>query len=113
MTHQYIPLPEDGQSIRLLRLLPAPDIVSPIHCELFHTQINSPSQSAYEVLSYTWSYTWGDPSVTTPITLSGSTFQATTNLAAALRALRSADHTRMLWVDAMCINQADLREQGS
>lgn len=67
-----------------------------------------------EVGKYTaLSYVWGDPNETSPITIDGSVFQATTNLKAALMALARqlpSDYLA-LWVDAICINQADDQEK--
>ncbi len=108
-SYQYNPLAEDGQSIRLLRLLPSADIAAKVECEIFHAQIGGSAQVPYEALSYTW----GDPSRTVNIGLSGCAFLATVNLEAALRALRQKREARVLWVDALCINQADLREQAA
>jgi Heterokaryon incompatibility protein (HET) len=42
----------------------------------------------------------------------GGEFQATTNLESALRHLRS-DRTKVLWVDAVCINQRNIDEKNS
>jgi hypothetical protein len=107
--YQYQTLVEDGRSIRLLRLLPGAHAAMKVECELFHAQIGTAAQPPYEALSYTW----GDAAQTVDIGLSGSAFPATVNLEAALRALRRPDSERVLWVDAVCINQDDLREQGA
>jgi hypothetical protein len=69
---------------------------------------------------YTWgdyvalSYTWGDASVTREIFVDDIPVSVTVNLYAALLQLR--DHSRVrqgfrIWVDALCINQADLVER--
>jgi hypothetical protein len=57
------------------------------------------------------SYVWGDPLITRPIKLNGQPFQVTENLEAALRRLRHTDRVRIMWIDAICINQRDPREQ--
>jgi hypothetical protein len=103
----YQPLENDNQGIRLLRLMPGPHIAARIECELFHAKIED--CPPYEALSYTW----GDASQTTDIDLSGCPFPATVNLDVALRYLRSRSEPRVLWVDAVCINQADLEEQAA
>ncbi|KAL9107576.1 MAG: hypothetical protein Q9227_007576 [Pyrenula ochraceoflavens] len=54
------------------------------------------------------SYTWGQASKGKTITLNQRyKFPITDNLYTALQRLRSRDKTRVLWVDAMCINQKD------
>lgn len=93
--------------IRLLQLHPGEEN-SPIQGSLTTVQLSE--NPLYESLSYTW----GNPAVTTPITLLASkepsqsfTFRATTNLAIALKQLRYTDTIRIIWVDAICINQSD------
>ncbi|KAK4222586.1 hypothetical protein QBC38DRAFT_518818 [Podospora fimiseda] len=57
------------------------------------------------------SYVWGDTSVTTPIVVNDSTLRIGKNLRLALFNLRLAHRARVLWADAICINQGDLEEQ--
>ena len=57
------------------------------------------------------SYVWGDPLVTRPIKLNGQPYQVTENLEAALRRLRHDDRVRIMWIDAICIDQQNPREQ--
>ncbi|KAL8912033.1 MAG: hypothetical protein Q9171_002886 [Xanthocarpia ochracea] len=66
-------------------------------------------------LQYTaLSYTWGDPSDPANITLNdGHNLPITRNLEAALRQFRSRIDPVRLWVDAICINQADKEEKNS
>ena len=61
----------------------------------------------YEALSYVW----GSPSVREHIILSEKRLSITENLASALRNLRYESEARVLWVDAICINQADIDER--
>ncbi|MAD87405.1 MAG: hypothetical protein CL912_30980 [Deltaproteobacteria bacterium] len=60
------------------------------------------------------SYVWGDESIRKDIILSGETVSVTANLESALRAL-AGDNTFgdrfRLWIDAICINQADDHER--
>ena len=69
---------------------------------------------------YTWgdfvalSYVWGDPSVKREIFIGKTSVLVTDNLEAALRQLRN--HSRIqegfrIWIDALCINQADADER--
>ncbi|KAI2633383.1 heterokaryon incompatibility protein-domain-containing protein [Xylaria nigripes] len=61
------------------------------------------------------SYVWGNSSSTEPILLNGIAKQVTNNLASALRHICKAQDvladTRLLWADAICINQTDLNEK--
>jgi len=64
---------------------------------------------AYEALSYAS----GDPLPTYDILLNEKAFSVARNLGRALHSLRSTTEPRTLWIDAICIDQNDLGEQGS
>ena len=64
------------------------------------------NSSQYEALSYVW----GDLGDSTNILVNGRTINVTKSLEAALRQLRHRDKPRSLWVDYICINQADVLE---
>jgi hypothetical protein len=100
---------ESAASFRLLSLLPG-DYDSPLDCTLIHTQRGSQCQP-YEALSYAW----GDPTLSGEITLNGRQFPITHNLEQALRRLRSKPDglPRVLWVDAICIDQAHVPERNN
>jgi hypothetical protein len=106
----YRPLSSAHHSIRLLRLLPAQDENATIECELFEYFLGTSHDThLYEALSYVW----GDPNDTLPISLSGCRMDVTVNLHAALLCLRNHSLERILWVDAICINQDDQQEKAS
>ena len=57
-------------------------------------------------------YAWGDPHAIRPIAVNGREFQVTKNLENALRSLRRVDdRLRVLWIDALCINQQHNEEK--
>lgn len=58
------------------------------------------------------SYTWGKPIFESRIICNGVDLAVTQNLSDALRNLRYEHVDRLLWVDALCINQVDLDEVG-
>jgi hypothetical protein len=92
--------PLKGRQIRLItieRPHPLPDTV---HCQLRTYDFDT--APPYKALSYVW----GDPNVTSLVIIDGISFEATTNLCAALRRLRQLDVTRY-WIDAICIDQTN------
>jgi hypothetical protein len=103
-TMEYTPLAASENEIRVLTILPLSS-TGEHRTTLSHIPLSEDSN--YEALSYCW----GDPNVTKTLYVGEQEFQATQNLYAALRQF-SLDgvHTR-LWVDAVCINQADLEER--
>ncbi|RYO83309.1 hypothetical protein DL764_009470 [Monosporascus ibericus] len=62
---------------------------------------------SYEALSYEWKGSNGK----TEIICGNTTLEVTCNLATGLRALRFADRPRILWADAICINQGNNDEK--
>lgn len=96
--------PLTGDNIRLLTLQPGL-LNDPIHCQL--EQVSLSAGHAYEALSYVW----GNARDTSPTTLDRTPYHVTKNLECALRYLRYKESPRVLWVDAICINQNDLDEK--
>jgi hypothetical protein len=79
---------------------------STIQCELQEVNFVDDWPS-YNALSYVW----GDPHVTQGIQVHGSELQITSNLESALQSLRLCDSSRILWIDAICIDQGNLTER--
>lgn len=69
----------------------------------------------YEALSYVWGTRTGEQKILVVEQASSSQkfIDVTENLHFALRYLRSESEGRILWVDAVCINQNDLVERGN
>ncbi|KAF2838109.1 hypothetical protein M501DRAFT_1004951 [Patellaria atrata CBS 101060] len=101
--YEYRPL-ENPNEIRVLVLEPGREDES-VRCYLKHVTLSS--KPHYEAISYVW----GDPNVTEKIFCSGGTISITPNLHKALQQLRDEKSERVLWADAVCINQADLQEK--
>jgi heterokaryon incompatibility protein (HET) len=109
----YRPLLPD--SIRLLRLLPNEDENAPIQCQLFHYSLQESGKRThpYDALSYVW----GGPdkprfiSISEHNSTSGHDIPVTENLHEALTRLRHRSIERIIWVDAVCIDQANEREK--
>lgn len=79
----------------------------PIVCHL--QTIDLDTNPEYEALSYEW----GNPLSKTSIWLDGCAMGVTRNLGSALRYLRSTSADRVLWIDAVCINQSDPEERAT
>ncbi|EEU35692.1 uncharacterized protein NECHADRAFT_87938 [Fusarium vanettenii 77-13-4] len=102
----YEPLNPTIDEIRLLTLHPASQADSPLFCTLSHASLAA-EIPAYEALSYVW----GKPNLSASILLNDVNFHVTPSLASILSALRLDDQIRVLWIDALCINQSDVQER--
>lgn len=91
--------------IRVLVLYPG-EKGSPIKCSLQHSDLRS-KKPEFEALSYVW----GSPTVTNEITCDNRKRKVGRNLYDALERLRLPDKDRVLWIDALCINQSDNMEK--
>lgn len=58
------------------------------------------------------SYAWGDPTLRHEIECEGKTIGITENVKAILKHLRDPEENKVFWIDALCINQMDLKERG-
>lgn len=76
-----------------------------IRCE--HVTAFLSEKRPYQALSYVW----GSQRVLRPIMLNDEQHHVTINLHSALKHLRHESEPRLLWVDALCINQADDSER--
>lgn len=94
-------------AIRLMRLFKG-SYDGPIHCDLFQAYLSTIDGMPYEALSYTW----GESSQQYDIVVQEQPFRVTSNLLEALRYLGFADQDRILWVDAVCIDQDNAAEKG-
>ncbi|KAH7633557.1 heterokaryon incompatibility protein-domain-containing protein [Sordaria sp. MPI-SDFR-AT-0083] len=104
----YSKLPESPSHIRLLQLLPSKNEDAAIHCRLFCTALDSKGTRPYEALSYVW----GSEAKPCSISINGCDLPIRENLHAALLHLRDHSIERIIWIDAICINQDDLKERG-
>ena len=98
--HVYQPLDGKQHHFRLLRLH-AGRRPQPVVCTLYSEHLKRGKD--YEALSYVW----GDPNVVKDILVNGQPLPVTENLNKALHRLRRLKESRILWIDAICINQKD------
>jgi hypothetical protein len=89
------------QSIRLIELYPSKALQSPLECRLLAVPLSS--CPAYEALSYCWGSS--DPADQTECE-SGAFISVTESCASALYQLRDVQASRLLWIDAVSINQS-------
>lgn len=117
LKYQYSPIQPRRHSVkassdarrqtRLLTLLPGAS-TDDITISLRTVSLSTANPPEYEALSYVWG-SEHDPAA---IAIGRRwTLNITQNLHTALRHLRSGTTARVLWVDAVCINQEDIHER--
>lgn len=90
--------------IRMLTIIPG-SVDEPISC-ILEVQLLSDNP-----VEETLSYVWGNQGSREEIQINSRAINVTPNLFEALRGLRHIDQPRRIWVDALCINQANSREK--
>jgi hypothetical protein len=108
----YVPLDENAQQIRILTLLPGcyPAQIR-IHLEI--VQLSTEHVPDFEALSYVWGSTEEPVEVWIESESAPQVLAVTQNLAEALYHLRYETQPRVLWIDAICINQRDIPERNA
>ncbi|KAF1998186.1 HET-domain-containing protein [Amniculicola lignicola CBS 123094] len=109
--YQYRPLFKRS-SIRILALEPATHLDAPLRATLIHGDrgallLGTSGIKGFEAVSYVW----GQPVLTEVLPVSNSKLGITSNVLRMLRHLRKEDKIRYLWIDAICLNQADMKEK--
>jgi hypothetical protein len=104
--YQYTALP-DEYSFRILRIRPSITTSAPIHCDMLVASLVSP-HPPYTGISYVW-----DPpnSSKETIFVNNRPFKVFPNVVAILQQMRSPVRTQCVWIDSICINQADKGEK--
>lgn len=104
----YLPLDTTSKQIRLLNIHPGSEPAA-ICCSISCTSLASEEHTKYEAISYCW----GDIKARETIDLDGRKTSITQSAGNALRAVRRKDEARVVWLDAICINQQDVKERGA
>ncbi|KAI0805635.1 HET-domain-containing protein [Xylaria sp. FL0064] len=107
--YQSYPIKRKGE-FRLFRIYPA-SFEEPLSGALVITNLSSRWQ--YSAMSYTWADESGNADRSGAVTLEKDnvTIKVTKNCEAALRRLRHSQLRRDVWIDAICIDQANDRER--
>ena len=101
----WYPLDASRRQIRLFHLEPSENIHD--QAEGFLEIVSLDDNPQYEAFSYAW----GDPQITCTIRLHKVQWEVTTNLEAGLRHLRGNINEKVLWIDAICIDQGSNEER--
>ncbi|KAF5686650.1 heterokaryon incompatibility (het-6OR allele) [Fusarium circinatum] len=109
---QYIYMPlsnsSDSSEIRLIKLHPGSGD-DPLRVDILHASLDSDLVGKYEAVSYAWE----DGHATKKLETQRGALLITPSLFHALHRFRSKDEPRMLWADAVCINQSNNAEKAS
>jgi hypothetical protein len=107
MSFSYTSVPLSVNSIRLLTLYPSETADTSPSCSLETVDLDgAPDFTAL-------SYAWGNASQRTLIKVNSKELSITSALDTALRHLRLTGRGRRLWIDQICIKQADDDEKAS
>ncbi|KAF9872815.1 hypothetical protein CkaCkLH20_09678 [Colletotrichum karsti] len=112
-SHQNVIYPASLKSneFRVLLMSPVDDVDYPVHVDL--EKCHDDGHSEYETASYTWGGEDRDITPCKPLFIGPywDVLLQTRNCWELLRHLRPRRGLRTVWVDAICINQSDLKER--
>ena len=106
MGYTYAPLSNTGKSFRLLKVEPGTDS-EPVRCSLHLSDLSIVLIPAYETISYCW----GDATLRETLELDGQMVSVPASSVAAIRRVRLTKRYRVLWIDALCIDQGNIQER--
>ncbi|KAL8783756.1 MAG: hypothetical protein Q9195_009283 [Heterodermia aff. obscurata] len=123
--YRYNPLDEARQEIRLMTLFPG-SFIDPILLSIQRKPLTTTQIPSFEALSYAWGNISDRQHVFIlkksklaakwkKMTFSSSgwtTLSVTSKLSEALRYIRYKEAPRVLWIDAVCVDQQNLNERG-
>ena len=104
---EYSPLNANQKEFRLLDLYPG-KFEGRIRCSTRRASLGGHTKPEYETISYCW----GDVNERASIKLNGQNVSVPASAAAALRRVRMSKRNRVVWVDAVCIDQRNKEERG-
>lgn len=104
---RYKPLNPGANEIRVLDVSPTLSNEQTLRCRIRTISLDARPLPEYETISYFW----GDPNPRSQIVMNGRLVRVPGNTELALRRMIVGHQSRVLWVDAICINQEDIRER--
>lgn len=107
-TEIYRPLCTELQQIRLLTILPGSGDEE-LRCHLSTASLHPDLRPFYETISYAWR----DRDLRANLVVNNSALNIPRATKDALRCMRLANDERVVWIDAVCINQNDTAERGA
>lgn len=116
MSFIYDPLDSGNAEIRLLKVTgPSdtsaqdPDSEPASHYSLIHVSLSQDAAPVYEIISYCW----GDVRFSSLIWINDMPLNIPDSTAEVLQQVAMLEGQRYVWIDAVCINQADFEERAS
>ncbi|SCO36508.1 related to heterokaryon incompatibility protein (het-6OR allele) [Fusarium fujikuroi] len=106
--YKYKSLSNSSSEIRLIKLHPGSGD-DPLRADILHASLDSDVVGRYEAVSYAWE----DGHRTNKLETHRGTLLITPSLFHALHRFRLKRESRVLWADAVCINQSDSTEKAS
>ena len=109
--YQYSPIDKGASEIRLMTLLPGA-FGDEIRMTIRNRRLSKSLRPVYEALSYTWGSETDHDYVYVQEDKAQKALAVAPNLAEALQYLRYEDRSRVLWIDAICVDQTNTAERG-
>jgi hypothetical protein len=102
----YMALDSSLKEIRVLEVAPGAGLEI-VTCKLKHISLGSDAVPFYETISYCW----GSPRARNIMKVNGTLISVPSSSEAAVRRMRFSDKPRVLWIDAICIDQSSQFEK--
>ncbi|KAM0799809.1 heterokaryon incompatibility protein-domain-containing protein [Usnea florida] len=109
--YEYTTINKEASEIRLMTLLPGV-FGSEIRITMQNHVFTESQIPVYEALSYGWGSNEKPAKIRIKETGGDRMLAVTSNLAEALQYLRYENRPRVLWIDAICVNQQNIPERG-
>jgi hypothetical protein len=100
--YHHVPFPSP-RCIRTIHLTPSAEFTSPLHCRLAAVSLDKYPKGNAEYTAL--SYSWDGQAPSSKINCDNGVLLIMPNCESALRRLRNAEETQILWIDSICINQ--------